>query len=63
MEEEVLKRIFDRFYRGNTSMPGYGIGLNLSKSIIQNHNGEINAYNDNGLTFQIKFYNVTQQGL
>ena len=59
LEEEVLKRIFHRFYRGNTSMPGYGIGLNLSKSIIENHNGEINAYNDNGLTFQIKFYNVT----
>jgi len=59
LEEEVLKRIFDRFYRGNTSIPGYGIGLNLSKSIIENHNGEINAYNDSGLTFQIKFYNVT----
>ncbi|WP_369881374.1 ATP-binding protein [Anaerosalibacter bizertensis] len=51
--------MFDRFYRGNTSIPGYGIGLNLSKSIIENHNGEIKAYNDNGLTFQIKFYNVT----
>ena len=59
LEEEVLKRIFDRFYRGSTSIPGYGIGLNLSKSIIENHNGEIKAYNDNGLTFQIKFYNVT----
>lgn len=59
LEEEVLKRIFDRFYRGNTSMPGYGIGLNLSKSIIENHNGDIKAYNDNGLIFQIKFYNVT----
>lgn len=58
LEEEVLKRIFDRFYRGNTSMPGYGIGLNLSKFIIENHHGEIDVYNDNGLTFQIKFYNV-----
>lgn len=59
LEEEVLKRIFDRFYRGDISIPGYGIGLNLSKSIIENHKGEIKAYNDNGLTFQIKFYNVT----
>lgn len=59
LEEEALKRIFDRFYRGDTSIPGYGIGLNLSKSIIENHKGEIKAYNDNGLTFQIKFYNVT----
>lgn len=59
LEEEVLKRIFHRFYRANTSIPGYGIGLNLSKSIIENHNGEVKVYNDNGLTFQIKFYNVT----
>lgn len=58
LDEEVIKRIFDRFYRGNTSMPGYGIGLNLSKSVIENHNGEIKAYDDNGLTFQIKFYHV-----
>ncbi|GAA0766215.1 HAMP domain-containing sensor histidine kinase [Clostridium subterminale] len=59
LEEEMINRIFHRFYRGNTSMPGYGIGLNLSKTIIENHNGEIKVYNDNGLTFQIKFYNVT----
>lgn len=59
VDEEIINRIFDRFYRGNTSIPGYGIGLNLSKSIIENHSGEILAYNDNGLTFQIKFYNVT----
>lgn len=59
LEKESIDRIFDRFYRGNTSMKGYGIGLNLSKAIIENHNGEISVYNDKGLTFQIKFYNVT----
>lgn len=59
VEEEILKRIFDRFYRGDTSLPGYGIGLNLSKSIIEDHNGDIVAFNDNGLTFEVKFYNVT----
>lgn len=57
--EEILKRIFDRFYRGDTSLPGYGIGLNLSKSIIEDHHGDIVAFNDNGLTFKVKFYNVT----
>ncbi|MBU3218776.1 sensor histidine kinase [Clostridium algidicarnis] len=59
VEEDILKRIFDRFYRGETSLPGYGIGLNLSKSIIEDHKGDIIAFNDNGLTFEVKFYNVT----
>lgn len=59
LEEEVIDKIFDRFYRGNTFVKGYGIGLNLSKTIIENHSGEIKVYNNNGLTFQIKFYNVT----
>ena len=59
LEKESIDRIFDRFYRGNTSVKGYGIGLNLSKTIIENHNGEISVYNGKGLTFQIKFYNVT----
>lgn len=59
LEKESIEKIFDRFYRGNTSVKGYGIGLNLSKTIIENHNGEISVYNDKGLTFQIKFYNVT----
>lgn len=35
-------------------------GLNLAKSIIEAHHGEIKAYNDNGLNFEIKFYNVNQ---
>lgn len=59
LEKEFIDKIFDRFYRGNTSVKGYGIGLNLSKTIIENHNGEIRVYNDNGLKFQIKFYNIT----
>lgn len=59
VEEEILKRIFDRFYRGDISLPGYGIGLNLAKSIIEDHNGDIVAFNNNGLTFEVKFYNVT----
>ena len=59
LEEEYIGKIFDRFYRGNTTLRGYGIGLNLSKTIIENHKGEIDARSDRGLIFQIKFYNVT----
>lgn len=58
VSEDELNRVFDRFYRGKTSLPGYGIGLNLAKSIIEAHHGEIKAYNDNGLNIEIKFYNV-----
>lgn len=59
LDPKLLNKIFQRFYRGETSLPGYGIGLNLSKSIIERHNGKIEAFNDQGLTFRIKFYNVT----
>lgn len=58
VEEKSLDRIFDRFYRGDTSLAGYGIGLNMAKSIIEAHGGDIRAYNNQGLTFEIKFYNI-----
>lgn len=57
--EDKIDRIFDRFYQGERGRSGYGIGLNLSKTIIKNHMGDIRAYNEDGLTFHIKFYNVT----
>ena len=59
LEEEILDRIFDRFYRGESGLPGYGIGLNLARSIIEDHKASISAFNNGGLTFEIKFYNVT----
>jgi signal transduction histidine kinase len=42
--EEDLKRVFDRFYRGNGAKKedGIGLGLALVKSIITIMNGEIN---------------------
>ncbi len=58
LDEKVLDRIFHRFYRGDTSLPGYGIGLSLSKKIIEKHQGDITAFNNEGLTFEIRFYNL-----
>lgn len=47
IDENVLPHIFDRFYRGDESEQRYsgkaGLGLAISKSIIEAHGGEINV--------------------
>jgi signal transduction histidine kinase len=49
--ESELDKIFDKFYRVETSrsreMGGTGLGLAICKDIIQSHNGEIWAENNN----------------
>ena len=53
-----LPNIFDRFYKGkNSSMNSIGIGLALSKSILEEDNGNINVTSSNkGTVFTIKYY-------
>ena len=53
-----LPNIFDRFYKGkNSSMNSIGIGLALSKSILEEDNGNINVTSSNKSTiFTIKYY-------
>lgn len=53
-----LPHIFERFYKGeNSSNESVGIGLALSKSIIEEDNGSIIVKsNKNGSTFTIKYY-------
>ena len=50
--ETDLKKIFDRFYRVDRSRSrktgGSGIGLSLTKKIIENHNGRVYAENIKG---------------
>jgi len=43
-----LPYIFDRFYKGKKGK--YGLGLAISKSIIEKHNGRINAKNSEDLS-------------
>ena len=57
---EHLPRLFDRFYRVDPSRQkssdGAGLGLAITKSIIEAHKGRIQAFSSNGSTqFEITF--------
>lgn len=57
--KEDLPHLFQRFYRGrNEKSGGIGIGLALSKAIIESQNGTIAAHNlpEGGACFEIHFY-------
>ena len=59
INEEDLPYIFDRFYKGkNTSKDSVGIGLALSKSIIEKDNGSISVKSTPkiGTIFTIKYF-------
>ncbi len=58
MDEYDVKHIFDRFYKGkNSSSDSVGIGLALSKSIVEKDNGYITVDSKlgKGTTFIIKY--------
>ena len=57
--KEDLPHLFERFYRGkNAKKDGAGIGLALSKAIIESQNGVISAANraEGGACFEMRFY-------
>ena len=57
--KEDLPHLFERFYRGeNAKNTGIGIGLSLSKAIIEMQNGIIRAFNlpNGGACFEVRFY-------
>ena len=58
IDKEDIKHIFERFYKGkNSSSNSIGIGLALSKSIIEKDNGNITCFSkiNEGTTFEIKY--------
>ncbi len=57
MSEDVVKHAFELFYQGNIAdQLGSGLGLSLSKELIQLHHGSINVTSKQGkgTTFTIK---------
>ncbi|OPJ62351.1 sensor histidine kinase [Clostridium chromiireducens] len=57
VQEEELVKLFTSFYRGDVSRTkpneGSGLGLAIAKHIVEAHDGEISAYNMQGLTIKI----------
>jgi signal transduction histidine kinase len=57
IERKFLDKIFDAFEQGDTRREGLGLGLAISKAIIEAHGGTIRAQSDGpgkGATFTIE---------
>jgi len=57
IRKDKQKEIFSRFYRATSNEGGFGIGLDIVKTICVEYNLEIvfNSTQDKGTTFIIKF--------
>ncbi|BCR03427.1 hypothetical protein DESUT3_04960 [Desulfuromonas versatilis] len=58
MTPEQLERVFDKFYRADTSdtaVPGLGLGMSIVKVIIEDHGGDIRVESQPGLGTQVTF--------
>ena len=67
LEPELLPKIFDAFEQGDTSVTrhfgGLGLGLAISKALVNRHNGSIWAESkgkDRGATFHIEFFEARE---
>lgn len=63
---DALPRIFDRFYRGDSSRTGgdkkgYGLGLSLAKKIVELHGGELSVSSKPGelTTFRVLLQSIS----
>ena len=55
VKQEDLAHLFERFYRGDATKTGSGIGLALFKEIMDQHQAIVSVKNDHGLKFIITF--------
>lgn len=61
MQEDILKRIFEMFYRGSSALPGTGLGLYISKEVLNKLGGDIYAESTLGMGTSITFTLPIQQ--
>lgn len=60
LKPEQVARIYDRFYKSNPRSMGFGIGLSMVKSIVEQHDGEVSLKSsDQGCAFEIRLYPET----
>lgn len=61
IKKEDLPHIFERFYKGKAKNDSVGIGLNLTKTIIEKQDGTIHVESkiEKGTRFIIHFYKMT----
>jgi two-component system OmpR family sensor kinase len=58
---EEIPRVFERFYRGRVAraqdIGGFGLGLAISRAVVENHGGQISVDSaaGGGATFRIRF--------
>ena len=65
LKDVDINNLFTRFYQGNNSRPGTGIGLSYSKILAEQHGGSIGAYDHEeipGATFWFELPKDLQPG-
>jgi two-component system OmpR family sensor kinase len=45
IDETLLPRVFDRFFRANTDVEGSGLGLSIVKAIVTRYGGTVRLQN------------------
>ncbi len=58
MTDEQCGMVFTRFYRADTSgrVPGTGLGMSITKEIVEHHNGSISVMSVQGEGTQVSIY-------
>lgn len=64
LKDVDINNLFVRFYQGNNSRPGTGIGLSYSKILVEQHGGSIGAHDNKatGATFWFELPTNIQPG-